>query len=86
MNTAFRLAIAGLATLFAYPAFSDVPARERRALGAESRPATRSATAPQPLAVGAVSHLLLPTSANANGAYGAVYKTKVSVFNAVDTA
>ncbi len=86
MNTPFRLAIVGLATLFAFPALSDDPARERRALGAESRPATRSATAPQPLAIGAVSHLLLPTSANANGAYGAVYKTKVSIFNAVDTA
>jgi hypothetical protein len=86
MKTAFRIAIAGIATLLALPALSDDPGLQRRALGAESRPATRSATAPHALAVGAVSHLLLPTSANVNGAYGAVYKTKVSIFNAVDTA
>jgi hypothetical protein len=34
--------------------------------------------------VGAVSHLLLPTSANVNGQFGAVFKTKVSIFNAVN--
>jgi hypothetical protein len=34
-----------------------------------------------PLVVGAVSHLLLPTSAYANGQYGAVFKTRVSVAN-----
>ncbi len=35
-----------------------------------------------PTVVGAVSHLLLPTSANVNGQFGSVYKTKVSIFNA----
>lgn len=34
-----------------------------------------------PLVVGAVSHLLLPTSAFANGQYGAVFKTRLSVAN-----
>jgi hypothetical protein len=34
-----------------------------------------------PTVVGAVSHLLLPTSANVNGQFGAVYKTKVSILN-----
>ena len=34
-----------------------------------------------PLVVGAVSHLLLPTSAFANGQYGAVFKTRISVAN-----
>src|SRR5512143_218809 len=36
---------------------------------------------PTPTVVGAVSHLLLPTSANVNGQFGAVFKTKVSIFN-----
>lgn len=36
---------------------------------------------PAPTVVGAVSHLLLPTSANVNGQFGAVFKTKVSIFN-----
>ena len=34
-----------------------------------------------PTVVGAVSHLLLPTSANANGQFGSVYRTKVSILN-----
>ncbi len=34
-----------------------------------------------PLVVGAVSHLLLPTSAYANGQYGSVFKTRISVSN-----
>ena len=84
MNAAFRLALAGVVTLVTLPALSQDARFERRALGAESRSGVRSATGPRALAVGAVSHLLLPTSANANGAYGAVYKTKVSIYNAVD--
>lgn len=35
-----------------------------------------------PKVVGAVSHLLLPTSANVSGQFGAVFKTKISIFNA----
>ena len=57
----------------------------RRPVGGESRSA-RTAEGRTPLVVGAVSHLLLPTSANANGQFGAVYKTKVSIFNAVNTS
>lgn len=58
---------------------------QRRPLGEESRSASRDAlVAPHALAVGAVSHLLLPTSANVNGQFGSVYKTKVSIFNAVN--
>jgi hypothetical protein len=58
---------------------------QRRPLGAESRAASRDPlVAPHALAVGAVSHLLLPTSANVNGQFGSVYKTKVSIFNAVN--
>jgi hypothetical protein len=34
-----------------------------------------------PLVVGAVSHLLLPTSAYANGQFGAIFKTKISIAN-----
>lgn len=56
----------------------------RRPLGSESRLA-RTPEGIAPLAVGAVSHLLLPTSANANGQFGSVYKTKVSIFNAVNS-
>jgi hypothetical protein len=55
----------------------------RRALGPESSRSTRTAEGIAPLVVGAVSHLLLPTSANVNGQFGSVYKTKVSIFNAV---
>lgn len=84
MYAAFRLALAGVVTLVTLPALSQDAGLDRRALGAESRSGVRSAAAPRALAVGAVSHLLLPTSANANGAYGAVYKTKVSIYNAVD--
>jgi hypothetical protein len=36
---------------------------------------------PAPLVVGAVSHLLLPTSAYGNGQFGAVFKTRISVAN-----
>ena len=78
-----RLAV-GLAAFVSLPALSQTPDAGRRPLGEESRPGIRSATSPSALAVGAVSHLLLPTSANVNGAYGAVYKTKVSIFNAVN--
>ena len=55
----------------------------RRPLGPESRAAGRTAeSAPRSAnAVGAVSHLLLPTSANVNGQFGAVFKTKASIFN-----
>jgi hypothetical protein len=58
---------------------------QRRPVGSESRSA-RTAEGRTPLVVGAVSHLLLPTSANANGQFGAVYKTKVSIFNAVNAS
>ena len=84
MDLTSRLAVAGIAALVALPAFSQTPDSPRRPLGAESRAGVRSASAPHALAVGAVSHLLLPTSANVNGAFGAVFKTKVSIFNAVD--
>lgn len=57
----------------------------RRPLQSESRSA-RTPEGIAPLAVGAVSHLLLPTSANANGQFGSVYKTKVSIFNAVNAS
>jgi hypothetical protein len=86
MNSSFRLALAGIVAVAAFPAFSEQPSLERRPLGEESRSAVRSAAAPHALAVGAVSHLLLPTSANLSGAYGAIYKTKVSIFNAVNAA
>jgi hypothetical protein len=36
---------------------------------------------PTPTVVGSVSHLLLPTSANVNGQFGALFRTKVSIFN-----
>ena len=36
---------------------------------------------PAPLVVGAVSHVLLPTSASLNGQFGSVYKTRISVAN-----
>ncbi|MEO6327157.1 MAG: hypothetical protein ABIT01_10605 [Thermoanaerobaculia bacterium] len=38
-----------------------------------------------PLVVGAVSHVLLPTSAFANGQFGAVFKTKLSIANVTGT-
>lgn len=84
MNTTFRLAIAGIATLLTLPALSEGPSLVRRSLGAESRGGVRATSSPEPLAVGAVSHLLLPTSANVTGNYGAIFKTKVSIFNAVN--
>lgn len=69
------------------PLFASEPADPgRRALGSESSRATRTAEGIAPLAVGAVSHLLLPTSANVNGLFGSVYKTKVSIFNAVNAS
>jgi hypothetical protein len=70
----------------ALAALSDQPADwSRRPLGAEDQPTARAAEAtPRPNAVGAVSHLLLPTSANASGQFGSYYKTKVSIFNAVN--
>lgn len=43
--------------------------------------AARPLRPPTPTVVGAVSHLLLPTSANVNGQFGALFKTKVSLFN-----
>jgi hypothetical protein len=55
----------------------------RRPLGEESRSARTAEAGRSSNAVGAVSHLLLPTSANAKGQFGSVYKTKVSIFNAV---
>ncbi len=85
MYASVRLALAAVVAFAALPALSQEPIPGRRALGAESRPGVRSATAPRALAVGAVSHLLLPTSANLNAAFGAYYETKISIFNAVDT-
>jgi len=63
---------------------ADPAELQRRPLGEESRGSRDPLAAPRALAVGAVSHLLLPTSANVNGQFGAVFKTKVSIFNAVD--
>jgi hypothetical protein len=57
---------------------------QREPLGPESRGSRASLVVPGSLAVGAVSHLLLPTSANVNGQYGSVFKTKASIFNAVN--
>ncbi|HEX5856038.1 MAG TPA: hypothetical protein VFZ57_10490 [Thermoanaerobaculia bacterium] len=65
---------------------ADPTEHQRRPLGEESRGSRSALTAPHSLAVGAVSHLLLPTSANVNGQFGAVFKTKVSVFNAVNAS
>ena len=41
---------------------------------------------PTPLVVGAVSHVLLPTSAFANGRFGAVFKTRISIANVTSSA
>jgi len=60
--------------------------QQRRPLGEESRGSRDPLTGRSSLAVGAVSHLLLPTSANVNGQFGAVFKTKVSIFNAVNAS
>lgn len=70
----------------ALAALSDQPADwPRRPLGADDHPADRVAeVAPRANVVGAVSHLLLPTSANVSGQFGSYYKTKVSIFNAVN--
>ena len=71
--------------LLCFSAVADQPADwPRRPLGPESRAARTEEAVPRPNAVGAVSHLLLPTSANVNGQFGAVFKTKVSIFNAVN--
>lgn len=60
--------------LIAVSALCDQPADwPRRSLGAADRqPAFGADAMPRPNAVGAVSHLLLPTSANVNGQFGAV--------------
>lgn len=83
-----RLAVLRPAALFlalasglAYAA--DQGEQPRRPIGEETRTSRQGLVAPHTLAVGAVSHLLLPTSANVNGQFGSVYKTKVSIFNAV---
>lgn len=70
----------------AFAALCDQPADwPRRPLGPDDRQPARVAEAtPRPNAVGAVSHLLLPTSANVIGQFGAFFKTKVSIFNAVN--
>lgn len=60
--------------------------QQRRPLGEESRGSRDPLAGRSSLAVGAVSHLLLPTSANVNGQFGAVFKTKVSIFNAVNAS
>jgi hypothetical protein len=79
-----------LAPLFmTLAALCDQPADPpRRPLTAEDRaPAGRTAEAGRRAnAVGAVSHLLLPTSAHAQGQFGSFFKTKVSIFNAVNSS
>lgn len=83
----FKRAIYPLLLCCWTPLFATEPADPgRRALGSESSRAVRTAEGIAPLAVGAVSHLLLPTSANVNGLFGSVYKTKVSIFNAVNAS
>lgn len=72
----------------AFAALSDQSIdRPRRPLGADGQAPARVAQATRrPNAVGAVSHLLLPTSANVQGQFGAYFKTKVSIFNAVNAS
>ncbi len=41
---------------------------------------------PSPAVVGAVSHVLLPTSAFASGKFGAVFKTRISIANVTSSA
>src|SRR5689334_3037382 len=65
---AMKITAAGLALVFA-----AAPS----ALGT-----ARRTLATRPQVVGAVSHLLLPTSVSAPGRFGAFYKTKISIFNA----
>lgn len=77
------LVLAG-AVLAAGSTLAQSPDGGRRPLGTESRRGNVTALSPAPLAVGAVSHLLLPTSANVIGQFNAAFKTKVSIFNAVD--
>jgi hypothetical protein len=48
--------------------------------------ASRRPLGVSPLVTGAVSHLLLPTSASAPGRFGAYYKTKISIFNATNSS
>jgi hypothetical protein len=81
LRKAFLCVLLGLVSAIAFAA-EDATEFSRRPVGEEGRRSSLS-TERQALAVGAVSHLLLPTSANVNGAYGAVFKTKVSIFNAV---
>ncbi len=82
--TKVSLPVLLLAAMSTGPISADGPIDPgRRPLGEESRPA-RIAEGRQALAVGAVSHLLLPTSANVHGNFGAFFKTKVSIFNAVN--
>lgn len=71
----------------AFLALADQPADSiRRPLGADDAPARVAQAGRRPNAVGAVSHLLLPTSANVQGQFGAYFKTKVSIFNAVNAS
>jgi hypothetical protein len=76
------LVLAGSCTSLLAAEAVDFP---RRPIGSESR-SVRTAEGRTPLAVGAVSHLLLPTSANVTGQFNAVFKTKVSIFNAVNAS
>jgi hypothetical protein len=77
------LFLAGSCTSLLAAEAVDLP---RRPVGGESSRSARTPEGVTPLVVGAVSHLLLPTSANVNGQFGAVYKTKVSIFNAVNAS
>lgn len=72
----------------ALAALCGQPDPPRRPLSAEDRAlAGRTAEADRRAnAVGAVSHLLLPTSAHAQGQFGSFFKTKVSIFNAVNAS
>jgi hypothetical protein len=76
------LFLAGSCTSLLAAEAADFP---RRPLGSESR-SVRTADGRTSLVVGAVSHLLLPTSANVTGQFNAVFKTKVSIFNAVNAS
>lgn len=83
-----RKAILLAPAFMALTALCDQPADwARRPLGAEDhQPARVTEATPRPNAVGAVSHLLLPTAANVSGLFGAIFKTKVSIFNAVNAS
>src|ERR1035437_9247961 len=60
--------------------------QQRRPLGEESRGSRDPLAGRSSLAVGAVSHLLLPTSANTTGPFNAVFKPQASIFNAVNAS